>query len=92
MRSLSEREVKTLTMLAADLGPAEIAEIFGVSLGSVYTFVSRAKNKLGTTSLVAAVVRAQALGLIEAGSNKPKVGLTVKAAMAVEKAKSKSRI
>lgn len=61
---LSDREHQVLEMVAKGLMQAEIAEILGVSINTVSTFIKRIYKKLAVNSRTGAVHRANALGLI----------------------------
>jgi DNA-binding NarL/FixJ family response regulator len=62
--ALSEREQQVLEMVAKGFMQAEIAEIMGVSVNTVSTFIKRIYKKLSVNSRTSAVHRANALGLI----------------------------
>jgi len=61
---LSDREQQVLEMVAKGFMQAEIAEILGVSINTVSTFIKRIYKKLAVNSRTGAVHRANALGLI----------------------------
>lgn len=61
---LSEREQQVLEMVAKGFMQAEIADILGVSINTVSTYVKRIYKKLAVNSRTSAVHRANALGLI----------------------------
>lgn len=61
---LSEREQQVLEMVAKGFMQAEIAEILGVSINTVSTYIKRIYKKLAVNSRTSAVHRANALGLI----------------------------
>ena len=61
---LSEREQQVLEMVAKGFMQAEIAEIIGVSINTVSTYIKRIYKKLAVNSRTSAVHRANALGLI----------------------------
>ena len=61
---LSDRELQVLEMVAKGFMQAEIAEILGVSINTVSTFIKRIYKKLAVNSRTGAVHRANALGLI----------------------------
>lgn len=61
---LSDREQQVLEMVAKGFMQAEIAEILGVSINTVSTFIKRIYKKLAVNSRTSAVHRASALGLI----------------------------
>lgn len=63
--ALSEREQQVLEMVAKGFMQAEIAEIMGVSVNTVSTFIKRIYKKLAVNSRTSAVHRANALGLIK---------------------------
>ena len=62
--ALSDREQQVLEMVAKGFMQAEIAEIMGVSVNTVSTFIKRIYKKLAVNSRTSAVHRANALGLI----------------------------
>jgi DNA-binding NarL/FixJ family response regulator len=61
---LSEREQQVLEMVAKGFMQAEIAEIIGVSINTISTYIKRIYKKLAVNSRTSAVHRANALGLI----------------------------
>lgn len=61
---LSDREKQVLEMVAKGFMQAEIAEILGVSINTVSTFIKRIYKKLAVNSRTGAVHRANVLGLI----------------------------
>lgn len=61
---LSERELEVLEMVAKGFMQAEIAELLGVSINTVSTYVKRIYRKLAVNSRTGAVHRASELGLI----------------------------
>ncbi|MCE2744552.1 MAG: response regulator transcription factor [Burkholderiales bacterium] len=61
---LSEREQQVLEMVAKGFMQAEIADILGVSINTVSTYIKRIYKKLAVNSRTSAVHRANALGLI----------------------------
>lgn len=61
---LSEREQQVLEMVAKGFMQAEIAEILGVSINTISTYIKRIYKKLAVNSRTSAVHRANALGLI----------------------------
>ncbi len=61
---LSEREQQVLEMVAKGFMQAEIADILGVSINTISTFIKRIYKKLAVNSRTSAVHRANALGLI----------------------------
>ncbi|WP_370260607.1 response regulator [Limnobacter sp.] len=62
--ALSERELEVLEMVAKGFMQAEIAELLGVSVNTVSTYIKRIYRKLAVNSRTGAVHRASALGLI----------------------------
>lgn len=61
---LSEREQQVLEMVAKGFMQAEIADILGVSINTISTYIKRIYKKLAVNSRTSAVHRANALGLI----------------------------
>jgi DNA-binding NarL/FixJ family response regulator len=61
---LSEREQQVLEMVAKGFMQAEIADILGVSVNTISTYIKRIYKKLAVNSRTSAVHRANALGLI----------------------------
>ena len=61
---LSEREKQVLEMVAKGFMQAEIAEIMGVTVNTVSTYVKRIYKKLAVNSRTSAVHKANTLGLI----------------------------
>jgi DNA-binding NarL/FixJ family response regulator len=61
---LSEREQQVLEMVAKGFMQAEIADLLGVSINTISTYVKRIYKKLAVNSRTSAVHRANALGLI----------------------------
>lgn len=61
---LSERELEVLEMVSKGFMQAEIAELLGVSINTVSTYVKRIYRKLAVNSRTGAVHRASELGLI----------------------------
>lgn len=61
---LSSREEEVLRLIAAQLSNQEIAETLFVSINTVKTHIRRLYNKLGASSRLEAVIRAQELGLL----------------------------
>jgi LuxR family maltose regulon positive regulatory protein len=62
---LSERELEVLALIADGLKNQEIADNLTVALSTVKTHINNIYGKLGVSSRVQAVTRAQELGLIE---------------------------
>lgn len=62
---LSERELEVLNLIAAGLKNREIAEELFVALSTIKSHVNNIYGKLGVSSRVQAVSRAQELGLIQ---------------------------
>lgn len=63
--TLNEREIQSLTWAARGKTSAEIAQILGLSKRTVDFYVDTARNKLGATTRVEAVLKAVAGRLIE---------------------------
>lgn len=61
---MSEREQQVLEMVAKGFMQAEIADILGVSINTISTYIKRIYKKLAVNSRTSAVHRANALGLI----------------------------
>lgn len=61
---LSEREQQVLEMVAKGFMQAEIADILGVFINTISTYIKRIYKKLAVNSRTSAVHRANALGLI----------------------------
>jgi two-component system, NarL family, response regulator DevR len=62
--SLSNRELEVLQLLADGISTREIAQILGISYTTVRTHIRSISNKLGTRSMVNAVVTARELELV----------------------------
>lgn len=65
MASLSDREIEALSWVARGKTSAEIAEILGVSKRTVDFHIDNARDKLGVSTRIQAVVKAATGGLIE---------------------------
>ncbi|WP_344066880.1 LuxR C-terminal-related transcriptional regulator [Microbacterium pumilum] len=68
---LSEREREVLRLLATELSGPEIARMLVVSLNTVRTHTKRIYTKLGVNNRRSAVLRAQELGELGRGGQKP---------------------
>jgi LuxR family maltose regulon positive regulatory protein len=61
---LSEREIKVLRLMAADLSSPEIAEALIIAVSTVRSHIKRIYRKLDVHSRYEAVERARALDLL----------------------------
>lgn len=64
-QTLSERETEVLEMVSKGFMQSEIAELMGVSVNTVSTYVKRIYKKLAVNSRLSAVRRARELGIIQ---------------------------
>jgi DNA-binding NarL/FixJ family response regulator len=62
--SLSVREREVLQLMADGIGTRKIAHLLGISYSTVRTHVRAISSKLGTRSMVNAVVTARELELV----------------------------
>lgn len=67
VRSLSPREVDTLTFLAMGYGRGQVAEMLSISEHTLRAYIESARSKLGALNTTHAVARAIAEGLIVTG-------------------------
>lgn len=63
-QTLSERETEVLEMVSKGFMQAEIADLMGVSVNTVSTYVKRIYKKLAVNSRLSAIHRARELGII----------------------------
>jgi DNA-binding NarL/FixJ family response regulator len=62
--SVSQRELEVLQLMADGIGPRQIATMLGISYSTVRSHVRSINIKLGTSSMVKAVVTARELELV----------------------------
>lgn len=62
---LSRRETEVLIQLSHGLSDKEVAEVLGITLGTVRVYRKRMSSKLGARGLVQCLLVAWALGLID---------------------------
>ena len=77
--SLSERQRAALTLSAAGLTSAEVADVLGISVAEIRAHLSSAIAVLGARSKLEAVIVALRSGLIEVGEEQPPDRATVRA-------------